>query len=111
MLPLTIFPSSSGSIFEIQIDVHLSSTKRIRFLIDIFYLKGGPILQHLLRYSEFAVEYHTFIRNASHLLQPRPVNNPSSQELFIKNVNVTINYFHSWRLGLCMLKERYLFFV
>jgi hypothetical protein len=45
------------------------------FIIDTFYLSGETILPYLLCYSGFAVKYHTFIRCASHLRQPRLVNN------------------------------------
>ena len=41
----------------------------------IFYLLGEPILQHLLCCRVFAVKDHSFIPCASHLQQPRLVNN------------------------------------
>jgi len=50
---------------------------------------GEPISQHLLRYRALAVKYHSFIPCASHLQQPRLVNNPG--EIFITTgINVQI---------------------
>ena len=46
------------------------------FIIGTFYPPGEPILPHLLRYSGFAVKYHSFTPCASYLRQPRLVNNP-----------------------------------
>jgi len=45
-------------------------------IIGILYLSGAPILPHLLRYRAFAVDDHSCIPCASHLQQPRLVNNP-----------------------------------
>jgi len=58
------------------------------FIIGTFYSPSEPILQHLLCCSGFAVKDHNFILCASHLRQPRLVNNPDSPELFIKNVDM-----------------------
>jgi len=52
--------------------------------IGIFYPAGKPILMHLLRYRAFAVDNHSCIPCASHLHQPRPVNNPGQLK---RNVN------------------------
>ena len=51
--------------------------KKSSFIIGTLYPPGEPILLHLLRYSEFAVKHHSFIRKASHLQQPWLVNNLS----------------------------------
>gem|GEM_PF-6216193 len=50
----------------------------------IFYLLGEPISQHLHCCRVFAVKDHSFIPCASHLLQPRLVNNPGSHSCFPK---------------------------
>ena len=56
-------------------------TKRISLgtsfysISDLFYPPGKPISQHLLRYSELAVKYHSFVRKASHLPQSQLVYN------------------------------------
>jgi len=42
----------------------------------IFYPSGEPILLHLLCCDPFAVENHSSMDHASHLQQPRLVNNP-----------------------------------
>jgi len=44
--------------------------------IGIFYPSGEPILAHLLRCAPFAVDDHSGMGHASHLHQPRLVNNP-----------------------------------
>jgi len=41
-----------------------------------FYIPGEPISLHLLRYRALAVKYHSCVPYASHLQQPRLVNNP-----------------------------------
>ena len=46
------------------------------FYAGILSLSGVPILLHLLRYRAFAVEIHSCMPCASHLQQPRLVNNP-----------------------------------
>jgi len=53
----------------------LRNSKKYLILIDIFYSTSEPILLHLLRYRALAVKYHSFIPCASHLQQPRLVNN------------------------------------
>ena len=58
----------------IRESIHL--TINILFLIDIFYPSGEPISPYLLRSKGFAVKYYSFILCASHLRQPRLVNNP-----------------------------------
>jgi len=45
-------------------------------LSPFFYLTGKPISLHLLRYRVLAVKDHSFAPCASHLQQPRLVNNP-----------------------------------
>jgi len=47
-----------------------------RSAIGIFYPSGEPILLHLLRCDPFAVDDHSCMGHASHLQQPRLVNNP-----------------------------------
>jgi len=44
--------------------------------VGIFYPSGEPISLHLLRCGPIAVVDHSFMGHASHLQQPRPVNNP-----------------------------------
>jgi len=44
--------------------------------IGVFYPSGEPISQHLLRCDPFAVDNHSGMGHASHLQQPRLVNNP-----------------------------------
>ncbi len=51
--------------------------KRNSIIIDIFNPLGEPISLHLLRCDPFAVEYHSFMGHASHLQQPRLVNDPN----------------------------------
>jgi len=41
-----------------------------------FFLYSSPVLAHLLRYDPFAVDDHSGMGHASHLHQPRLVNNP-----------------------------------
>jgi len=53
--------------------------KYLFIFIDVFYPSGEPILPHLLRYRAFAVDDHSCIPCASHLQQPRLVNNPGKQ--------------------------------
>jgi len=50
--------------------------KNLFTFIGIFYPKGEPILLHLLRCDPFAVDNHSCMDHASHLQQPRLVNNP-----------------------------------
>jgi hypothetical protein len=50
--------------------------KNIFIFIGIFYPSGEPILLHLLRCDPFAVDHHSCMGHASHLQQPRSVNNP-----------------------------------
>jgi hypothetical protein len=59
--------------------------------VGIFSPSGVPILLHLLRYSAIAVKNHSFMRCASHLQQPRLVNNPRSPELFTVEYNASLN--------------------
>jgi len=51
-----------------------------RVAIGIFYPSGEPILLHLLCCDPFAVDNHSCIGHASHLQQPRSVNNPGYLE-------------------------------
>jgi hypothetical protein len=44
--------------------------------VDIFSPSGEPISPQLLCYGSFAVDDHSFMNHASHLQQPRLVNNP-----------------------------------
>jgi hypothetical protein len=44
--------------------------------VGIFYLSGEPISLHLLCCGPIAVDDHSFMGHASHLQQPRLVNNP-----------------------------------
>jgi len=53
----------------------LSFWKSLLVIIDIFYLLGEPVLLYLLRCKGFAVDDHSFMLYASHLEQPRLVNN------------------------------------
>jgi len=51
-------------------------SRRIFFIfIGIFYPSGEPILAHLLCCDPFAVDDHSGMAHASHLHQPRLVNN------------------------------------
>jgi hypothetical protein len=50
--------------------------KNLFIFIGIFYPSGEPILLHLLRCDPFAVDNHSCMGHASHLQQPRLVNNP-----------------------------------
>jgi hypothetical protein len=50
--------------------------KNLSIFIGIFYPSGEPILLHLLRCDPFAVDNHSCMGHASHLQQPRSVNNP-----------------------------------
>jgi hypothetical protein len=50
--------------------------KNLSIFIDIFYTTGEPILLHLLCCDPFAVHNHSCMGHASHLQQPRSVNNP-----------------------------------
>jgi hypothetical protein len=50
--------------------------KNLFIFIGIFYPSGKPILMHLLCYRAFAVDNHSCIPCASHMHQPRLVNNP-----------------------------------
>jgi len=50
--------------------------KNLFISIGIFYPSGEPILLHLLCCDPFAVDYHSCMGHASHLQQPRSVNNP-----------------------------------
>jgi len=43
--------------------------------VGIFYPSGEPISLHLLRCGPIAVDDHSFMGHASHLQQPRLVNN------------------------------------
>ena len=50
--------------------------KILFIFIAAFYPLGEPILLHLLRCDPFAVDNHSCMGHASHLQQPRSVNNP-----------------------------------
>jgi hypothetical protein len=50
--------------------------RNIFIFIGIFYPSGEPILLHLIRCDPFAVDNHSCMGHASHLQQPRSVNNP-----------------------------------
>ena len=50
--------------------------KNLSLFIGLFYPKGDPISLHLLRSDPFAVDNHSCMGHASHLQQPRLVNNP-----------------------------------
>ena len=58
----------------LQHNIQLFPPAILFLYVGILYLSGEPILLHLLRYSAFAVDDH--IPCASHLQQPRLVNNP-----------------------------------
>ncbi len=55
--------------------------KNLFIFINVFYPSDEPILIHLLRYREFAVDNHSYIPCASHLHQHRLVNNPAKKIL------------------------------
>jgi hypothetical protein len=50
--------------------------KNLFIFIGIFYPSGEPILLLLLCCDPFAVDNHSCMGHASHLQQPRSVNNP-----------------------------------
>jgi len=50
--------------------------KNLLIFIGTFYPSGEPISLHLLCCDPFAVDNHSCIGHASHLQQPRSVNNP-----------------------------------
>ncbi len=50
--------------------------KNLFILIGIFYPSSEPVLLHLLCCDPFAVDNHSCMGHASHLQQPRSVNNP-----------------------------------
>jgi hypothetical protein len=49
--------------------------RNLLIFVGIFSPLGEPILMRLLRYRAFAVDNHSCIPCASHLHQPRLVNN------------------------------------
>ncbi len=55
--------------------------KNLPIYIGIFNPMGEPILMHLLRYRAFAVDNHSCIPCASHIHQPRLVNNPGELKM------------------------------
>jgi len=74
---LFIIPAISEYYPDIAANDNMNILKIVLYtFIGIFYLSGEPILPHLLRYRAFAVNNHSCIPCASHLQQPRLVNNP-----------------------------------
>ena len=62
--------------------------KKNLLYMGIFYPLGEPILLHLLCCDPFAVDNHSCMDHASHLQQPRHVNNPSKlmkKQIFSEN--------------------------
>ncbi len=61
--------------------------KNLFISISIFYPSDEPILLHLLCCGPFAVDYHSCMGHASHLQQPRSVNNPGCSLKYIKQTS------------------------
>ena len=55
--------------------------KNFFIFIGIFHPMGEPILLHLLCCDPFAVDNHSYMDHASHLQQPKLVNNPGPKRI------------------------------
>jgi len=73
---------------------HLNMVKYSTY-VGIFYHSGEPISPHLLCCGPFAVVNHSFMNRASHLQQPRLVNNPRELGIFLNFCLIfyTLKYF------------------